>query len=391
MKEHPVPEDQNLAKLYGWVRDIVQNEIHHNWLHGTAKPQRVSVGPPSEIGATDAIILQADVHVRIFVKMHPEDPEREFRGYDILCQGPQEFVKHLVPPIPSSLDSPHLLWLTPHVDATTLHQLVYRNSSSGHFNRWIKELYADFLRNMEELWTNTRTFPPPNLRQIYVERIWDKIGRMNEILKIDNIMDMHIRVNTNEYGLFSGLIDRFIDQVDSANKNMHFACTTHGDEHAKNIMVYEETISRKSSGWIIVDYVNAKKEADWIFSIAHMLQWWQFYYVLELAKRDQNLEQALNARMVLNDNVLTIEYNQEVLESHISSRCLELKQMLLTFTQRIAQDFGEDEQNWRQRLNLALFSVIFAAAPLHFGKADFALPIMIGESLKSLVGSSLTW
>src|SRR5713101_2539855 len=79
MKEQPVPEDQNLAKLYSWVRDIVQNEIHHNWLHGTAKPQRVSIGPPSEIGATDELFYKLMFMYESLLKCIPRIQNGNYR------------------------------------------------------------------------------------------------------------------------------------------------------------------------------------------------------------------------------------------------------------------------------------------------------------------------
>ncbi len=118
-----------------------------------------------------------------------------------------------------------------------------------------------------------------------------------------------------------------------------------------------------------------------------MLYWWQFYCVLELAKQDSSLRDSLKAGYdpaELKHNRLIITYDDSELKRQIPARCRDLQELVLTYAQTVAAAFGEDLHEYRQRLELALFSVIFASAPHHFGKADFAVPIMIGESLKHL-------
>ena len=118
-----------------------------------------------------------------------------------------------------------------------------------------------------------------------------------------------------------------------------------------------------------------------------MLFWWQFYCVLELAKQDSSLRETLRAGYdteKLKQNQLIIMYDDKSLEQQVPDRCRDLQQMVLAFAQTTAVAFGEDPLECLQRLELALFSVIFASASIHFGKADFAVPIMIGESLKHL-------
>lgn len=235
---------------------------------------------------------------------------------------------------------------------------------------------------MKKLWVNTKDSVSPDLRHIYVDRIWDRIGKMEQRFGINGFSNIDIVVNDREYGNFGNLMDTFSDNIEKTE--LRFACTIHGDEHAKNIMIYNDAITRSPTGWVIIDYVNVMKEADWIFSIAKMLQWWEFYCVLEQAKQDNKLQQILRANLELRDRRLIITYDKNALQGQVSTLCRDLQQMVLTLAQETADAFEEDEQVWHQRLELALFSVIFGSAPLHFGKADFAVPIMIGESLKHL-------
>ncbi|HYT37707.1 MAG TPA: hypothetical protein VEL49_11070 [Ktedonobacteraceae bacterium] len=384
MVEQPRLSDVE-AKLCRMVRDIIEESLQYNWLHRTAKPI-IDIGLSQEVGATDAIIFRANVNIELFVKFHPENATRENNGYNILLQGPNEFTSHLVPPLPTRGNIP--LWLTPLVDATTLHDLACRPGKSAQFDQWLRRLYEDFFSAMKALWFQTRkTSTPPDFRQIYANRIWDRIALMEQGFNIPSFKDLVIKVNGVKYDVFENLMANFEERMNRLSASVHSSCTLHGDEHAKNIMVFRNAIGHNPTGWVIVDYVNAKKEADWIFSIAKMLFWWQFYCVLELAKQDSSIRETLKAAYdteELKHNRLIITYDEKELERQVPARCRDLQQMVLTFAQTIAAAFGEDPMEFHQRLKLALFSVIFASAPIHFGKADFVVPIMIGESLKHL-------
>ncbi len=372
------------AKLCRMVHDIIEQSLQYNWLHRTAKPI-IDVRPSQEVGATDAIIFRANVNIDLFVKFHLEDFRREDNGYKILYEGPNEFASHLIPPLPTPSSAP--LWLTPLVDATTLHDLACRPGKSPLFDQWIKQLYEDFFSAMKALWFQTKTSISPDFRQIYVNRIWDRIDLMERGFNISSFKDLTIEVNGVKYGVFENLMANFADRMNRASASVHSSCTIHGDEHAKNIMAYRNARGHDPTGWVIVDYVNASKESDWIFSIAKMLFWWQFYCVLELAKQDSSLRETLRAGYdteKLKQNQLIIMYDDKSLEQQVPDRCRDLQQMVLAFAQTTAVAFGEDPLECLQRLELALFSVIFASASIHFGKADFAVPIMIGESLKHL-------
>lgn len=382
MVEQPRLSDVE-ARLCRIVRDIIEESLQYNLLHRTARPI-IDVQPSPEVGATDAIIFRANVKIDLFVKFHPEDVTREDNGYKILYEGLNEFTKHLIPSLPTQGNK--LLWLTPLIDARTLHDLACRPGKSLPFDQWLRQLYEDFFSAMKALWFQTRkTSTSPDLRQLYINRIWDRIPLMEEGFNVPSFKDLTIKVNDVEYGVFENLMADFAERVNHASESVHSSCTIHGDEHAKNIMIYRNAIGNDPTGWVMVDYVNVRKESDWIFSIAKMLFWWEFYCVLELAKQDSSLRESLKAGYdteALKNNRLIITYDDIALERQVLARCRDLQQMVLTFSQTVAAAFGEDPLKCRQRLELALFSVIFASAPLHFGRADFAVPIMIGESLK---------
>jgi hypothetical protein len=114
-----------------------------------------------------------------------------------------------------------------------------------------------------------------------------------------------------------------------------------------------------------------------------MQQWWDYYCVLEQAKYNPNVKRALSVLSSKPKNgIWTINYDEKALKELIPTRCSNLSQRVHTFAREAGEILGEDEQIWRQRLELALSSVIIASAPLHCGKADFIVPIMVGEGLK---------
>jgi len=149
-------------------------------------------------------------------------------------------------------------------------------------------------------------------------------------------------------------------------------------------MVFNDAIGYNTSGWVMIDYVNAGRSADWLFSIAKMLQWWQFYFVIEEAKINKSLKSKLSSSMRLSDHALDLQYDKQALRSEIPTVCRSLEEQIMELAQTVGQDFGEDQAVWRERLKLALFSVVFGSIALHFKDADFAVPIMLGESLDIL-------
>ena len=45
-------------------------------------------------------------------------------------------------------------------------------------------------------------------------------------------------------------------------------------------MIALDSINQKCDDFILIDYVNAKKSTDWIFSIAKMFHYWDFMFLI---------------------------------------------------------------------------------------------------------------
>lgn len=370
-------QDRIKTRLSNIVRDLIKDAINYGWLKRTGNAE-VSVRESNIMGATDAIIFEAEAKLKFFVKFHPSDSRKEKKGYDTLSRSSKEFAQHLVPPLIKGIDE--ALMLTPYINAITLHELIRTQATS---NEWINQLYYDFLQRNRRLWLLTKADSHPDVRSIYIGRIQRRMKLMEQELQTENLPSTKIRVNNTDIGTFRDILSEFETRIGNTRVPL-YSCTTHGDEHANNIMVFNDAIGYKIAGWVLIDYVNVNKNTDWVFSIAKMLQWWQFYFVLEEAKISESLKTKLSSSMRLSDNTLDLQYDKQALRSEIPTVCMSLEEQIMELAQTVGQDFGEDPDSWRDRLKLALFSVVFGSIALHFKDADFAVPIMLGESLDIL-------
>ncbi len=370
--------------VFDQAKGVIEDSLRFNWLHNTAMP-RVKIDSFLERGGSNAIILTAKVQVELAVKFHVKDAPVEALGYDILREaGLDELREHLIPALPTY--GLPVLWLTPYLSADTLHTVACKDHPLQAYERRISRLYAHFLQVSKALWVTTKTSAPSDLlKQIYVPRIPERIGRLEQALHTDDLDRLTVVVNKRPFEAIGSVLTDFADMVDAAH--IEYACTTHGDEHAKNIMVSRNLQLLDRTGWSLIDYTHARRQSDWLFSIARMLYWWRFYCVLEMAKTDRDLRERLEIKPLdgaMDDGKLNISYNEAQLEASVPQLCRTLDHQVMEFAETVAQEFGETAHAWQERLKLALFSVVFASALGHFEQAPFVVPVMIGESLKML-------
>lgn len=373
-------QDQTSRKLANQLREhVIKPGIKLAWLKGMGNPQKVEVRKSRHQGATDAVIFEVAVELKLFLKFS-YDAEKEIKGYRLLSQA-QGYKGHLVSPLFSELDLANNVMLMPYQEAKELYELIREGGAN---KEYIKKLYKNFLETSKKLWVSTKLSSASyDFKEIYKKRIIDRLDRMRNELGISDIYTLKFVINGSNYGTFGEVWRKFISNIDTLN---HVCpCTTHGDEHAKNILIYNGAVRLEDKeGWVIVDYVNAKKESDWIFSIAKMLHWWQFYYVLELAKSKNEVKKELNSSWKIQGKRLNLSYDANALEKHTPEICRVLGKEVMNFAKEVGEQFSENPANWQKRLKLALFSVIFGSMPLHFKEADFAIPIMIHKSFESL-------
>lgn len=364
------------------VEGMIRRAIEGDWLHKTGVAS-VELTPPPESGSTDAVTFEAQVNLRFFVKFHQTDAERELEGYRVLEAGPHGLREHLVPPL--DLRSSEFLWLAPLANqVVTLHKLVGDQDVPLD---WITRLHEDVLSANRSLWRATRSSTPsPDLLwATYGKRVDDRIGDLEQVLglPVGGLADLEIEVNGESQGRFDTIWTRFKDLLHGCT--IPPACTIHGDEHAKNVLVRRSAIRSDSTGWYIIDYVNARAASDWLFSIAKMLQWWEIYSILDLAKSQRELVEELHADHSVDERKrkLVVRYDRTILDRVLQERRVALSRQIRQAAADTAIDFDEDA-SWRRRLELAYFAVVFGAAWRQTGSAEFALPVMIGEGLRAL-------
>jgi hypothetical protein len=389
MAESP-DQSEIIRRLCNIVEGMIEEAIYVNWLHGTAKPT-VEVVPAQTFGATDAIMLQAKVELELFVKFHPRDARKEELGYELLRTKSQALSRNLIHPLPTTGTTFGTLplWLTPRVDAITLHELVCGENQTPRTNKEVEAVYDDILQKLRTLWYETAATPALGLPQeIYVGRVRDRFELLKQRLKEPHLEDFEIVVDAGagekEYGTFGSIIEDFEAQLEK--HKLVVSCTTHGDEHAKNLMVLRARTSGTPPNWVIIDYVNTREYSDWLFSIAKMLHWWDFYHVLELAKTNEELRKSLQADWTLDKTKkrLVLSYDGAALAESVHPLCAQLGKKVHILAEEVAKHFNEEEPAWYERLQLATFAVVFGSVAGHVDAADFAVPIMLAQGLKAL-------
>lgn len=377
-------KDSTAKKIANQLRDhFLVEGIRNVWLKGLGEPESVTIEKAQYEGTTDAVIFEADVKVKLVLKYSLTDAYNEKNGYDILFNA-KAYKGHLIPPLFGELKNIAGVMLTPYQYATTLHECISGNRIDTGF---LLEIYKDFLKKSYQLWSSTRNANSIcNLNETYGKRVTNKerVNLFKKALGKDNLNTIEIKINGSSYGKYLDIVKDFRGRLQKLNGVI--PCTTHGDEHAKNIMIFDDALTEfNEKGWVVIDYVNAKNESDWIFSIAKMLQWWQFYFVLELAKSNQEIRNKIKSEFRIEKNVLVLDYDLDALSSYRPEHCETLQKELIKYAKRVARNFKEDWSACEERLRLALFSVIFGSMPLHFRDANFAVPIMIHKSLESLM------
>jgi len=368
------------------LEDHIEKVIKAAWVNGLGEV-KVKIEEDAVLrGATDACLYKTTAQLCFVVKYHLQDVLDEKRGYDILKKkGPRNFsTQHLVEPLLAGQINTSVL-LTPYLVATSLHEVIlHQKASLG----WITDdLYKDFLNKLELLWKKTLSKAKPILGNIYLKRIRSRTKEIEEEWKINNINEFSFEVNGKSFGKFKDLMLCIENKLLEIERQIKYSCITHGDEHAKNILIGNEELNISKEAWILIDYVKVCKKSDWVFSIAKILHWWQVYYAIENAKTGE-ASKLKNSKLKIDkeNKIIRVFYDEKSLREEIPPICNTLSDNVIKFAERIGPKvFKERYNNWRERLKIALFAILYGSVPRHFNKKNrFAIPILIGEGLKAL-------
>ena len=370
-----------IQRLINSLRNIIINKISGEFLGGIGEPTRLNIIVSEQTGATDAITFEVNAELKFFLKFHLQDAKKEKVGHTTLFNSSSQIAEHLVHPI-FDIDEP--IMLVPLVNARTLHEIAESTD-----REWIQSMYVNFLDAMLGLWVKTAVNRPASIKNIYTDRISTRIPQIKEGFNVENLHGMEFIINGSSYGTFEEIMKKF--RALSQSCTIPRSVTIHGDEHANNIMVYNDAVGLDETGWVAIDYVNVTSKGDWVFSIAKMLHWWQVYYVLELAKGDEGLIDSLDWRIRVSSkhNKINLWYSEEALSSNIPSICSILEEKVWKLARNAAKAFKEKDDDWQRRLRLALFTLLFGGASRHFEKEiRFAIPILMGEGIKHLISTT---
>jgi hypothetical protein len=368
-------KDDTARKLAAQVQPQVRNILVASLLGGVPSyfgEAEVHLAPSSTRGATSAIIYEANARLRFFVKVHLADAVRELQGYRRLAKASPVMASHLVSPVGGGTsDIPIMLY--PYVSAETFHALVLKYGSSS--RPQLEVIYEHFLQTLyESLWKPTR-HRSSRILSFYSRRLMSRSRDLASAWGRSSKLDFAIRVNGKDYGTASDVISSVTERLRQCIPS--FACTIHGDEHAKNLMVD----MAEPDSWVLIDYVNANPQGDWVFSLAKMLQWWRLYSAIEEATHDADLARSLKSRTRVSDRLVSARYEHEPLRRALPATAKAFEKRTLAFGDRVGRRFRDS--TWRERLPLAYFCVLWASIVHHVSERPFAVPPMLDECLSA--------
>ena len=313
-------------------------------------------------GITTSVTAEVEVKMekKFFAKSNLLLAAKEIKGYKILYK--TSIKKHL-PPISSEKGG---LILMPFISSTNFHYIVAESVSNKSPLNTAKDIYKDFIEGMERLWWETRDYLHlPDNQKEYIKRIEERAKKIRE--KYPDIFDKRILVNGEEYPSLDSLIDIVKKKLNG--NNAKFSCIAHRDEHPGNILV--DTDNPKM--WMLIDYPNARKGCDWVYSIAKMSEGWSVFYFLDECLRKNESPKPIFKK---NSNI-KIDYTIS-----IPKEIKYFKDMVMNLARKVAK--RSNDNKWKERYYIAKFTVIFGSIYYHIEKHPFAVPILIGESIKAL-------
>jgi hypothetical protein len=376
------PTDNTSEKLQRQLAEgPIKQAILLGWLKGAGDATVKLTRSPAQ-GATNAIIMRAEVTLDFHVKFDVDAVKKEREGYEILARS-ERYRGHLVPPLfqelVDTMPSASVVMLVPFEKAIRFADLVGEGRASDDM---IKRSHRDFLDVNSDLWRSTLTTARVNLLNVYWRRVRERRDQLAERIGLESLDGVELVVNGESYGEMGLLFERMRERLERVSRPQ--GCTSHGDENATNVMVPHEAYEYgHHSDWLIVDYVNTGEQNDWIFSIAKMLQDWRFDQVLRMAAINEDIRLALAGRWEVDGSRLVLSYNTGSLAACAPPVCQELEEMTLRLAEEFAAECGESD--WRDRLELACSAVTFGSVPLRMVADPFSLPVLLDHAMQPLL------
>lgn len=380
--------DSVVEKLTKQIRKTLVRHAVESLLQEAGMAE-VEVEVSQASGASGAIMFEAKILLHTFLKLDYNASASDIAGFHLLREAggteeaPGPLGQHVVGPLFDDL--PEGFMLVPFLKADTWHAAVCKGTPQ----KKLLAVHDHFLDTLRRVWSATRTPREANLDALYTDRVANRLDDLQPVMREAagdselDARDLEVVVNRQSMGTIGAALDELEERLHTFSGIP--GCTIHGDENPKNLLVSKG--APRPSDWKLIDYVNARSDGDWIFSIAKMKHWWDFYCVLELAKDRQILKRDLRSSYTVNDShQLIVEYDEGVLERHRPPLATRVIRSLGEFLDETADHFSESPNSAQQRLRLALFAVTFGSAPLQFDDPSLhhGGPVMIGEAFRYL-------
>ncbi len=325
-------------------------------------------------GASGAITIMVDSQMQLMFKIDPEKAAKEIQGFLIMEKA---LPNHTLPLLAYDAS---IGWLcVPYVSAANLHRIIEKSLLS---DKQILAVYDDFLRQMSALWIRTFNDKPAD-NQFFIKRLQRKKSNLEtspvpsasgHSLTFTELFSMPVCVNGIAFPTINEMANLAVDLL-AQNPTSH-SVTAHGDEHAKNILI-QTPIFDDGPRWFLIDLPNVSSEADWVWSIVQMRQWWQASFYIDQAASAEAQNRA-PVRFDISQGNLFMEYD---LTDHIPPICRILDKKIENMAQQISELF--EDRTWQQRY-AALMFLLFYGLVFHYKQDSHVLPILLGEMAQAL-------
>lgn len=326
-------------------------------------------------GASGAMTIMVDSQMQLMFKIDQEDAAKEIKGFLIM----EEVLPNHTLPLLAYDDS--FGWLcVPYVSAANLHQAISKSLVS---DRQLTAVYDDFLRQMSALWIRTFNDEASDNKSP-IKRLQRKASVLaslrvpvaaesNEI-SFSTLFLKPMIVNGAEYPSIHELLNKALEMF--MQNRVPFTVTTHGDEHAKNILLHKQA-DGNNPHWFLIDLPHVRTDGDWAWSIAQMRQWWQVSYYLVQSMVLEKEERA-PVHLDIQDKQVMVDYD---LSNHIPEICQRLDNKVAVLAHQFSALFTDT--TWEKRYAASKFLVYFGLM-FHYQQNEHIIPILLGELAASL-------
>ncbi len=368
----PLEQDpRTTAFLRSIIRRGTEQVVNNQFPY--ANSQVVSESALTE-GASGAITIMVDSQMQLMFKIDPDKVPKEIQGFLIM---EKVLPNHTLPLL--AYDS-SIGWLcVPYVLAANLHRIVEKSLFSY---TQVLAVYDDFLRQMSALWIRTFNKKPSD-NQFFIKRLQRKASileslkmpsAIGHLLSFAELFSLPMQVNSIAFPSINEMVNVAVDIL--TQNPAPLSVTTHGDEHAKNIIIQTPVIG-DGLRWFLIDLPNVSSEADWVWSIVQMRQWWQTSFYIDQATYSK-AHNRIPVHIDITQGNLCIEYD---LAGQIPPICRVLDKKVESLAQQISELF--EDRTWQKRYAAFLFLVFYSLVS-HYQHNEHILPILYGEMAYAL-------